>query len=153
MEISLRILALMIDCSICFVLVPAITYGGLRVIAQSGLLALFLVPIWLALFFVWPFLYFGLFTAFWGKTPGKFLCRLYVTDLAGRRPGLWRGLCREALRILAVCSGIGAIISLIQLIYQRTTWYDQLCSTVVRYRPLIRLTKTQKNYRRLMKQS
>ena len=153
MIIGLRILALIIDCVICFfsILFLLFPLGDVFTFVSnigSGIQGFFLLPLWFALIVIWPFLYFGATTGLWGKTPGKFICRLYVVDTLNRRPGLWRGLGRETLKILAVTSSIGAIIAFIQLLCQGTTWYDNICGTDVHFKPYIRLTKTQRNYRK-----
>ena len=66
----------------------------------------------------------------------------------GSPPGLWRGLGREALKILAVGNAIGAFIAMIQLILVGFTWYEQLCRTAIEFKPYVRLTKTQKKFRK-----
>lgn len=151
MEVGLRALALIIDLPICFFSIPLVFYGTEWIIEKSGGFALFIVPFWFALLIVWPFLYFGLTTGLWGKTPGKFICRLEVV-YAGNRPGIWRALGRETLKLLALASGIGALLCIFQLTYQGTTWYDHICGTHVQFRPWVRLTKTQKRFRQYMKE-
>ena len=151
MEVGLRALALIIDLPICFFSIPIVLSGTGWIVEKSGSLALLFVPFWFALLIAWPFLYFGLTTGLWGKTPGKFICRLEVV-YAGKRPGIWRALGRETLKLLAIGTGIGALLCAFQIAYQGTTWYDQICGTVVQLRPYVRLTKTQKQFRQYMKE-
>jgi len=157
MVIGLRILALIIDCAICLGLLPlfiSATGYAVEFLSNigSGIQALFLLPLWFALIIVSPFLYFGITTGLWGRTPGKFICRLYVVDANNSRPGLWRGLGRETLKILAIACSIGAIIAFFQMLYHDVTWYDSVCGTQVHFKPYVRLTKTQKKYRKYMKE-
>lgn len=152
MEIGLRILATIIDCVICFYSMPLLFIVGGWIIERSGAVGLFLVPVFFVLFFVWPFLYFGVFTGLWGKTPGKFICRLSVVYGSEDKPGLWRGLGRETLKLFAIGSSFGAIFALYQVLTQGTSWYDSMCGTQVQFKPYRRLTKTQKNYRQYMKE-
>ncbi len=157
MVIGLRILALIIDCTICFFSIPLFLFAttwlfNLFSNIGSGIIGLLLVPIFFASFVVWPFLYFGATTGLWGKTPGKFICRLHVVNIYDRRPGFWRGLGRETLKLLAISCSIGAFIALFQIIYQGTTWYDNLCGTQVYFKPYVRSTKTQRNFRKYMKE-
>ena len=156
MIIGLRILALIIDCVICFFSIPlfiSATGWAFEYLSNigSGFHTLFLLPLWFALIVVSPFLYFGVTTGLWGKTPGKFICRLYVVDADNNRPGLWRGLGRETLKILAMACSIGALIAFFQIFYQGVTWYDSICGTQVHFKPYVRSTKTQKKYRKYMK--
>jgi len=151
MEIGLRILALIIDMAFCVGAWPLVMGGvGWGVDKMDGFGIIF-IPFWFTLFFVWPFLYLAIPTGFWGKTLGKLLCRLSVTGYNNRVPGVWRALGREVLKCLAIGSGIGAMFTLFQIIYQGETWYDHLCGTRVEFNPYIRLTKTQKNWRKLYK--
>ena len=156
MIIGLRILALIIDCVICFFSIPlfaAATGWLVEYLSNigSGLQGLFLMPLWFALIVISPFLYFGVTTGLWGRTPGKFICRLYVVDADDKRPGLWRGLGRETLKILAITCSIGAIIAFFQLYSQGITWYDSLCRTQVYFKPYIRSTRTQRQFRKYFK--
>ena len=151
MEIGLRILALIIDMAFCFGSWQLVMNGvGWGLNKMDGL-GLIFIPFWFTLFFVWPFLYLAIPTGLWGKTLGKLLCRLSVTGYNDRAPGFWRALGREVLKCLAIGSGIGAMLTLFQIIYQGETWYDHLCGTKVVFNPYIRLTKTQKNWRKLYK--
>ena len=151
MEVGLRALALIIDLPICFFSIPLVFYGTAWILEKSGGLALLFVPFWLALLIAWPFLYFGFTTGLWGKTPGKFICRLEVV-YAGNRPGILRALGRETLKLLAIGTGIGALLCAYQIACQGTTWYDQICGTDVQFRPRVRLSKTQKQFRQYMKE-
>ncbi|MHC4461655.1 MAG: RDD family protein [Planctomycetota bacterium] len=152
MKIGLRILALIIDCVLCFFSIPVVFYATGWIINVSGELSIFLLPLWFALLVAWPFLYFGATTGLWGKTPGKFVCRLYVTDVNGNRPGFWRGLGREVLKLLSIGSVFGVLFCIFQILYQGTVWYDHLCGTEVCFKPYVRLTETQKRYRQYMKE-
>jgi len=151
MEIGLRALALIIDLPICFFSIPLVFYGTGWIVEKSGGLGLLFVPFWLALLIAWPFLYFGLTTGLWGKTPGKFICHLEVV-YARNRPGILRALSRETLKLLAICTGIGAMLCAFQIVRQGSTWYDQICGTDVQFRSRVRLTKTQKQFRQYMKE-
>ena len=151
MEIGLRILALMIDVAVCFGTLPLIMGGTGWLLERLGGFALLLLPFWFVLLFLWPLLCLAIPTGIWGKTLGKLLCRLTVTDFHGRPPGVWRALGREVLKCLAVGSGIGAMLTLFQILYQGGTWYDQLCETRVDFKPYVRLTQTQKNWRKFYK--
>ena len=119
---------------------------------KVGIISIFLLPFFFAILIVWPFLFFGLFTGLWGKTPVKFFCRLKVIYGDEDKPGLWRGLGRETVKLLAITSSIGALFALYQVLYQGISWYDNICGTEVQFQPYIRLTKTQKRYRKFMKE-
>ncbi len=151
MEIGLRILALIIDVVICFGTLPLVMNGTGWIMNRLGGFSLLLLPFWFVLFFVWPFLCLAIPTGIWGKTVGKLLCRSTVTDFHGQPPGIFRALGREVLKFLAIGSGIGAMLTLFQVVYQDGTWYDQLCGTKVDFNPYVRLTQTQKNWRKHMK--
>ncbi len=43
------------------------------------------------------------------------------------------------------------MLTLFQIVYQGGTWYDDLCGTKVEFNPYVRLTPTQKNWRKHMK--
>jgi len=144
MEIGLRFLAYIIDCSFCFFSILLVFMASGWALEHSGPFALLLMPFWLTAFIVWPFFYFGVFTGIWGRTPGRWICRLKVTHVNGQPPGLWRGLGRETLKMLALASGIGAMFCLYQVLHQGTTWYDQVCETEVEHTPWVRLTATQR---------
>ena len=151
MEVGLRILALIIDMAFCFGTLPLVMSGMAWVMERSGVFVLILVPFWFILFFIWPFLCLAIPTGIWGKTLGKLFCRLTVTDSYNRPPGIMRALGREVLKFLAIGFTLGAIIALYQLLYEGGTWYDQLCGTKVSFKPYVPLTKTQKNFRKYMK--
>ncbi len=151
MIVGLRILALVIDCAVCFYTMPVLFFGIGWLMENTGSWGLLVIPLAFVLFIVWPFAYFGVTTGLWGKTPGKFICRLNVVYVGGR-PGLWRGLGRETLKLLAVGSGIGAMLTLFQIIYYDQTWYDQICGTGVNFTPYRRPTATQRRYRKFMKE-
>jgi uncharacterized RDD family membrane protein YckC len=151
MEVGLRALAFIIDLAICFFSIPLVLSGTGWIVEKSGSFALLIVPFWIVLLIAWPFLYFGLTTGLWGKTPGKFICRLEVV-YSGNRPGILRALGRETLKLLAIGTGIGALLCAFQIAYQGTTWYDQICGTAVQFRPYVRLTGTQKKFRQHIKE-
>ena len=148
MEIGLRALALIVDVAFCFGSLPAIMMGTGWLVGKAGVFTIVLLPFWIVLFFVWPILYFSILTGLWDRTLGKLIFRLRVTDSLGRSPGIWRGMARETLKFLALCTMIGAMLTLLQVIYQGGTWYDNLCGTTVDFKPRIHLTKTQKNFRK-----
>lgn len=151
MVIGLRVLAAFIDFGMGFGLLPIVFWGLGAALELTGTLGFFLIPLLFALLFTWPFLYLGIPTGFWGRTPGKWLCHLKVVDDRDRPPGLWVGLARETLKVLAVGSMIGAAFSIYQLLTHGITWYDKMCGTRVEFAPPIRLTPTQKNFRKKYK--
>lgn len=148
MVVGLRILAFIIDIAFCFGTLPLIMQGGGWLITQTGIFGIVLIPFWFVAFLIWPVLYLAIPTGIWGKTFGKLVCRLKVIDYRGGPPGIWRGLGREVLKCLAVCSGIGVMLTLFQIIYQGGTWYDHMCDTQVEFNPYVRLTKVQRNWRK-----
>ncbi|MBL7152630.1 MAG: RDD family protein [Phycisphaerae bacterium] len=142
MEIGLRILALIIDCCVCFFSLPWVFYAsGSWVIEHSGRLGILIIPLWSAMLVAWPFVYFGVPTGLWGRTLGKLLCRLEVGYSEGGRPGLWRGLGRETLKLISIISVFGVFFCAFQILYQGTTWYDTTCGTQVEFKPRVRRTK------------
>lgn len=151
MVIGLRILALVIDLAFCFGSFPLVMWITSWAMMKLGLLGMLLIPFWFIALFIWPFLYLAIPTGIWGKTLGKLICRLKVTDCYGRPPGIWRGMGREVLKCLAICSGIGMMLTLFQILYQGGTWYDHMCDTQVEFNPYVRLTKVQKNWRKVHK--
>ena len=150
MEIGLRILALLIDVAFCFGTLPLVMNGIGWGLEKFGDLAFVFLPFWFILIIIWPLLYLAIPTGLWGKTLGKLICRLKVTDCYGQQPGIWRALGREVLKILALGSGFGILLTLFQILYQGGTWYDHLCGTNVEFSPYVRLTQTQKNWRKQM---
>jgi uncharacterized RDD family membrane protein YckC len=150
MEIGLRVFALMIDAAFCLGTLPIVVGVTSWMLDRLGSLSLLLLPFWFVLFIVWPVLCLAIPTGIWGKSLGKLICRLTVTDYHHQPPGIWRALGRETLKCLALGSGIGIMLTLFQIIYQGGTWYDQLCGTQVAYNPYVRLTQTQKNWRKHM---
>ena len=148
MIVGLRFLAFIIDCPLCFVSMLLFFNATGWVMEHSGPFGLLLIPLCFAAFFAWPFVYFGVLTGIWGRTPGRWICRLKVTHMNGQPPGLWRGLGRETLKLLALASGIGAMLCFFQVMYQGITWYDQICETQVEHTPWVRLTATQRNFRK-----
>ena len=151
MEIGLRILALLIDMAFCLGTLPLVLTGGGWVVDKLGGLGIILIPFWFIFIILWPVLLLAVPMGIWGKTLGKFLCRLHVTDFHGNPPGIWRATGREILKFLAIGSGFGMLLTLCQILYQGGTWYDHLCGTQVSFSPYIRLTQTQKNWRKHMK--
>ena len=153
MEIGLRILAFMIDGALCLGTLPLVMRPFDWIMSHAGSFGLAVLPVSLVMFVVWPVLYFAVPTAIWGKTPGKLVCRLSVMDYRGRRPDIWRALGREVLKLLAVSSGLGAMLTLLQILYTGETWYDQVCGTGVTFRPYVRLTPTQKRWRKFFNEN
>ena len=151
MEIGLRFLAFIIDSAICFSALPVLSLVNIKFMetaGRSGSVGLLAIPFFFVLLIGWPFAYFGVTTGLWGRTLGKWICRVKVVDAYGNPPGLWRGLGRETLKLLAVGCQIGAIFCVYQLLTHGITWYDQLCSTQVEFTPWVRLSATQKNFRK-----
>ena len=155
MEIGLRVLALVIDLAVCLGAIPVMLISGTWVTSKleavAPELAFILIPVLFVSVFAWPLLYFCIPTAIWGRTLGKLICRLKVTDVYDQGPRFWRKLGREALKCVMIVSGIGFTITFILLVCQGSAWYDNLCGTKVEFSSYIRLTKTQKNYRKYMK--
>lgn len=110
-----------------------------------------MMPLTMGLYFVGPVLYFALPTGIWGRTPGKLIFRIKVSDRFGHAPGILRALGREALKFIAVATGFGIFFSLFQVIQTGEVWYDSLCETEVDGGSLVRLTETQKNWRKYQK--
>ena len=71
----------------------------------------------------------------WGRTLGKMIVGLYVLDARGATPSLLRLLARELLKLLSISSGIGIVLTLIEVLLHQQVWYDNLCGTTVEYRP------------------
>jgi uncharacterized RDD family membrane protein YckC len=151
MEIGIRIFALLLDIAFGFGTYFLMLTGLGWVLDKLGNAGSVLSPLVLVVLLVWPILYLSIPTGLWGKTLGKWICRLSVTDHLGKPPGFWRALGREVLKLLAIASFIGALIVLFQMTNQGTTWYDQICGTQVQFNPYVHLTQTQKNWRRVMK--
>jgi uncharacterized RDD family membrane protein YckC len=150
MEIGIRIFALILDLGFGLGTYFLVLNGTAWILNKLGYVGVVLSPLIIVIFFIWPILYLSIPTGIWGKTLGKLICRLSVTDYRGNPPGFWRALGREVLKCLAIASGIGATIVLVQIIYQGTTWYDNICGTQVNFNPYVRLTKTQKNWRKIV---
>lgn len=150
MEIGIRIFALLLDIAFGFGTYFLVLTGTAWVLDKLGYVGFILSPLMFVVFLTWPILYLSIPTGLWGKTLGKLICRLSVTDYLGKPPGFWRALGREVLKCLAIGSGIGMMVVLYQIIYQGTTWYDQLCGTQVNFNPYVRLTQTQKNWRKIV---
>jgi uncharacterized RDD family membrane protein YckC len=150
MEIGLRVFALIIDLGIAMGTFPLVADGLGWILGRLGGFAGVLAPAFTVLPYVWVILYFAIPTGIWGKTLGKWICRLSVADHLGGPPGFWRALGRETLKLLMVGSTLGALLTFVILLYQGTTWYDSLCGTGVSFNPSVRLSETQKNWRRTM---
>lgn len=148
MVIGLRILALIIDLAFCLSTLPLVAHGGDWVLSMLGEFSVFLLPFGIVLFFLWPVLCVAVPTGIWGRSLGKLICRLKVTDVRDQTPGLWRALGREVLKFVALATGIGTLLTAFQILQQGTTWYDNLCETKVEFTPYQRLTEVQKNWRR-----
>jgi len=156
MEIGLRVLALIIDLAACFGTLPLIFYSWGWVMSKFDDsvpdLGLLVIPLFFGSFLLWPLIYFCIPTGIWGRTLGKLICRLKVVDIYDRDPRFWRRIGREALKCVMIASGIGSTITFILLICQGSAWYDNLCGTKVEFSSFVRLTKTQRNYRKYMKE-
>jgi uncharacterized RDD family membrane protein YckC len=150
MEIGIRIFALLLDIAFGAATYFIVLGGASWIVNKLGYVGYIFSPLVLVLFLTWPILYLSIPTGIWGKSLGKLICRLSVTDYLGKPPGFWRALGREMLKVLAIASTIGAMIVFFQIIYQGTTWYDQLCGTQVNFNPYVRLTQTQKNWRKIV---
>ena len=155
MEIGLRVLALIIDIAVCFGTLLLMFFLSPWVMIKLGdaspVLALLFIPLFYGSIFLWPLIYFCLSTGIWGKTLVKLICRLKVTGIYDQPSSFWRNISREALKCLMIVSGIGFVITFIVLVSQGSAWYDNLCGTKVVFTSYVRLTKTQKNYRKYMK--
>jgi len=147
-QTGLRILALIIDCGLCVFSLLGLVHLTEWVSAGSQEVGFVYIMLWFTIFALWPFVYFGLPTALWGATCGKFLCRLKVHYLDG---GFWRGFRRETFKLLTIFSLFGAFFCVFQFFRHGTTWYDNLCGTRVELKSRKRLTKTQKRFRKYMK--
>lgn len=151
MEIGIRIFALLLDIAFGLGSSFLVLNGTAWVLNNMGYAGFILSPFIYVVLVAWPVLYLCVPTGLWGKTLGKLICRLSVINYRGDPPGFWRALGREVLKCLAIGSGIGMMIVLFQIIYQGTTWYDQICGTQVIFSPYVRLTQTQKNWRKIVK--
>lgn len=133
------------------------TGGELGMSGEGGYMPLpffflpLMMPLMMAVYLLGPIVYFAIPTGLWGKTPGKLVFRLTVMDRYGRAPGIPRALGREALKFVAVATGIGIFFTLFQLLQQGEVWYDNLCDTEVEGGSLVPLTETQKNWRKLQR--
>lgn len=153
MEIGLRILAIAIDLALCAGIGPYFAQAFGWVLVFMGPLGQVFLPFLSFSYAIFPILYFGLSTGLWGKTLGKWICRLYVTGDEGGKPGFWQAMGRETLKLLAIGSGLGIMFCLFQITCMGGVWYDQLCGTEVRFNPYVRLTPTQKRWRQAMKEA
>src|SRR5512141_1266379 len=115
MEAGIRIFALLLDLAFGAVAYFLFFAGIGWILEKLGDVSFILSPLVLVLFLVFPILYLCIPTGLWGKTLGKFICRLSVSDYSGNPPGFWRALGREVLKILAIGSGIGALLVLYQM--------------------------------------
>lgn len=147
MVIGLRVLALLVDLGLCGGLGAGLFTGLGWLAGQDDAPGLVITLAMFPLLLAWPVLYFGLCEGLWGRTPAKFILGLRVVDGIGEKPSVPRALGRAALKLLAIGTTLGALIALIQLLWQGVTWYDHLCGTTVEYRPRVRLTDTQKHFR------
>ena len=145
MEIAWRILALAIDLAASWGSLFLVMVGTGLVLSKLSWVGPPLLPLWYVLLFVWPVLCFAIPTGLWGKTLGKLICGLTVRDLRGNPPGISRALGREFLKCLAIGSGLGALLALLQIVYQGRAWYDQLCGTRVQFGPRVPPTQAQQN--------
>ena len=125
---GLRVLALVIDIAVGFAII-GLSIEGLNFflkMSSSGTMALFGLmsfPILL----VTPIIFMGITTGIWGRTIGKWICRLQVTGESYQTIGIWKGLGREFLKVLMFISQIGFIIYLIQIYSNGKVLHDSLC--------------------------
>ena len=110
-----------------------------------GVLSLVALPFILAL----PILYMGICTSYFGKTLGKWICRLEVVDNRHGKLGLWKSLGREAIKVFMFVSNIGIIVYVIQIAINGKILHDHLCHTEVNF--IGGLSETQKNWRKYHK--
>jgi uncharacterized RDD family membrane protein YckC len=155
MEIGLRILAVIIDLVAILVIVPVLAVTAALpwvVMSHPGSFGSHLLPFWFLWWLLLPIILtpavLAVPTGLWGRSLGKLACGLYVTDERDVPPGLARAFARETLKLLAIGSVLGIVLTLGQIRFQGTTWYDQLCHTKVEHSPFRRLTQTQRDWRR-----
>jgi uncharacterized RDD family membrane protein YckC len=96
--------------------------------------------------------YFAIPTGIWGRTVGKLVCHLSVEDERGGPPGIPRALLREGLKLLSVALVLGPVVCLYQLSHSGVVWYDRVCRTSVEYRPPVKFSSTQKNFRKALRE-
>jgi len=145
--LGLRILAFMIDIGIGAGII-ALSFMGLEFITESinnnimGVFTLILFPIILTT----PIIYMGLATGVFGKTLGKWICRLEVVDDNNNKLSIWKSLGREAIKVFMVVSNIGLIVYIIQVAINGKLFHDHICHTDVNF--IGGLTDTQKHWRK-----
>ena len=149
MVTGLRLMALVVDLALGG---GHLIFMGLGWAAEAmGVAGAALVPVVLAAFLLWPVLFMGIPTGLWGRTPGKWILGLRVVHAYGHPPSVRRALAREMLKMLAIGCAFGAAFCLIQILHTGTVWYDHLCGTAVEHSPWHRLTRTQKDFRKAMR--
>ena len=66
-------LAFIIDVTVCFFSFPLVIFSSFWILERLGPA---LIPLWVAVLVSWPFAYFGIPTGLWGRTLGRWICRL-----------------------------------------------------------------------------
>ena len=151
MVTGLRLMALIVDLALALGGGHLIFMGLGWVVSRAGAAGVVFVPLIIAAFLLWPVLFMGVPTGLWGRTPGKWVLGLRVVHIRSHPPSVRRALAREMLKTLALASVLGAVFCLIQILCTGTVWYDQLCGTTVEHSPWHRLTKTQRDFRKAMR--
>jgi len=101
--------------------------GAILVAAVTAIGALLIAAILLVLYL----LYFVLFTAWRGQTPGKMLLSIRVVDATGQRPGKGRVLMREVVG--KFLSGTVLYVGFLWPLWdsQHQAWHDKIAQTWV----------------------
>ena len=152
METGLRLIALIVDLALALATGHLVNSGLGLAAGLAGAGGVALVPIMIAAFLLWPVLFLGVPTGLWGRTPGKLVLGLRVVHAYGHPPSVRRALAREALKMVSLGSAFGAVFCLIQILHTGTVWYDRLCGTSVEHSPWVRSTKTQREFRKAMRE-
>ena len=107
------------------------------------------VPLYLTVVvtLLWPLLYAVVPTVIWGRTLGKLLMGLKVTDVNRERAGFGRVVARETIKVVCVYFTIALIFMAIQALQGGPIFHDQLCGTQVGHKPRVKLSETQKQWR------
>ena len=151
METSLRLIAIIVDLALALATGHVIFTGLGWVAGLTDVAGAALIPMIFAAFLLWPAAFFGVSTGLWGRTPGKWILGLRVVHAYGYPPSVRRALAREVLKVLAIGTVFGAAFCLIQILHTGTVWYDRLCGTAVEHSPWDRLTKTQREFRKVIR--
>ena len=153
-QIGLRLLAFMVDAAVALALTVGLGFalmtgvmllrGAMRepplvveLLVMIGVVAALPVAV-----LAGPMLCFAVPTALWGRTPGRWVCRLRVIaapDAGDRmrigpsqaRRAASRRLAREMLKLAGYAIGLGAIVAAVQIGMEQRAWYDRLCGTTV----------------------